>query len=106
MEGELRARTMVDDREVALGTIGVGDFFGEIALLDHGPRSADVIANEDSTVLVISAASIDKIMVESPASAAKFLRALAKYVAGRTRAITKRYEDTIHFSRAAAQVGF
>lgn len=104
LEGELRARTMIDDKESTLSTLGPGDFFGEIALLDHGPRSADVLANKDSTVLKISGEAIQKIVRESPDAAAPFLLALGRSLVGRTRLLTKRYEDTIHFWRAAGSV--
>jgi CRP-like cAMP-binding protein len=104
LEGELRARTVIDGRESTLSTLGPGDFFGEVALLDHGPRSADVLANKDSLVLKISGAAIEKIVRESPQAAAPFLLALGKSLVGRTRNLTKRYEDTIHFSRAAGNV--
>jgi hypothetical protein len=104
LEGELRARTLVDARESTLSTLGPGDFFGEVALLDHGPRSADVLANEDSLLLEISGAAIEKIVREQPQSATPFLLALGKSLVGRTRNLTKRYEDTIHFTRAAGSL--
>ncbi|MDE3054590.1 MAG: cyclic nucleotide-binding domain-containing protein, partial [Gemmatimonadota bacterium] len=37
-----------DGREVILGVLGVGEHFGELALIDDRPRSAHVIAMEDS----------------------------------------------------------
>jgi CRP-like cAMP-binding protein len=42
-----------DGKEVTLNVIGPGEIFGEIALLDGKPRSADVTAIEDTTVLVV-----------------------------------------------------
>ena len=39
-------------------TIGQGDFFGEIALLDFLPRSASVIAEEDCQALVFRALDV------------------------------------------------
>jgi CRP/FNR family cyclic AMP-dependent transcriptional regulator len=42
-----------DGKEVTLNTIGAGEVFGEIALLDGQPRSADATAIEDCTLLVI-----------------------------------------------------
>jgi CRP/FNR family cyclic AMP-dependent transcriptional regulator len=42
-----------DGREVILGILGVGEHFGELALIDEQPRSAHVIAMEDSTLLVL-----------------------------------------------------
>ncbi len=41
------------DREVILTILKAGDFFGEMALLDKLPRSADVVTLEASTVLVL-----------------------------------------------------
>jgi CRP/FNR family transcriptional regulator, cyclic AMP receptor protein len=42
-----------DGAEVVLGTAGVGDVIGEMALLDDLPRSATVTAVDDVTVLVV-----------------------------------------------------
>jgi len=42
-----------DGREIILTTLGPGDFFGEMALLDSEPRSADVTTKEDSLVLLL-----------------------------------------------------
>ncbi len=42
-----------DGKEVTLNVIGPGEVLGEIALLDGKPRSADVTALEDTTVIVV-----------------------------------------------------
>ena len=104
LEGELRARVLVDGKETTLATIGAGDFVGEIALLDHGPRSADVIANADSRLLKISSAAFQKLMREAPALAASFLYGLSKSIGGRLRVLTQKYQDSIHFSRLGSAI--
>jgi hypothetical protein len=104
LEGELRARVMVDDKETTLSTMTAGDFFGEIALLDRGPRSADVIANQDSQLLKISAAAFEKVLHEAPALAASFLYGLSKSIGARVRVLTQKYQDSIHFSRLGSAV--
>ena len=104
LEGELRARIIVDGKETTLSTIAVGDFFGEISLLDEGPRSADVLANTDSRLLKISAEAFDRVMREAPALAASFLYKLSKSIGARVRVLTQKYQDSIHFSRAATAV--
>lgn len=88
--GELRARTMVNDRETILVTFGPGDFFGDMALFDHGPRSADVVANVDSTLLKITSGSFDRLTREAPALATPFLQATARTLSARIRADNKR----------------
>jgi CRP-like cAMP-binding protein len=42
-----------DGREVILGVLGVSEHFGELSLIDDRPRSAHVIAMEDSHLLVL-----------------------------------------------------
>jgi CRP/FNR family transcriptional regulator, cyclic AMP receptor protein len=55
VEGQLRiAVVTADGREVVLGMIGPGSVVGEMAVLDNGPRSADVTAMEPSLVLVLT----------------------------------------------------
>ena len=44
-------------REVILSVFKPGDFFGEMSLLDNQPRSANVIAVETSTLLVLERAA-------------------------------------------------
>src|SRR6266576_2258895 len=54
LEGELRVRLIASGKETILSTLGPGEFFGDMALFDQGPRSADVVANVDSVVLKIT----------------------------------------------------
>ena len=46
-----------DGREVILGVLGVGEYFGELSLIDDRPRSAHVIAIDAVTCLVFSPAA-------------------------------------------------
>lgn len=90
LEGELRARVMTGERETILSTFGIGDFFGDIALFDHGPRSADVLANVDSVVLRLSSVAFERLAKEAPALATPFLQATSRTLASRIRADNKR----------------
>jgi hypothetical protein len=100
LEGEVRVRMMISGKESILTVLGPGEFFGEIALFDHGPRSADVVANLETTMLKISAAGFHKMAVEAPDLAAPFLLAMGRTLTQRIRADNKRYRDTISFARA------
>jgi CRP/FNR family transcriptional regulator len=42
------------ESQTALATLGPGEFFGEMAILDSYPRSASVVALEDTECLVLS----------------------------------------------------
>jgi len=101
LEGELRARLNVMGQETILATLGAGDFFGDISLFDHGPRSADVVANSDCLVVKITAEGFDKLAKEAPEIATPFLRAVGRTLSARIRTDNKRYGDSVKFSRAA-----
>lgn len=90
MSGELRARTMVAGREAILSTFGIGDFFGEMALFDQGPRSADVVANTDSTTLRLSAVKFQQLTHQAPNLATPFLVAVSRTLSSRIRTDNKR----------------
>lgn len=95
LEGELRVRVIKHGKESILATLKAGDFFGEISLLDEGPRSADVVTNDRSTLLKISAASFAKLRREAPSVAEPFLHSLGQILVGRMRILNKRYVDSL-----------
>jgi len=88
--GELRARITMAGRETILATFTAGDFFGDMALFDNGPRSADVVANVDSSLLKISASNFYRLIRETPALATPFLQATTRTLSARIRAGNKR----------------
>jgi CRP-like cAMP-binding protein len=100
LEGELRVRIMVQGKESILATLEPGESFGELTLLDEGKRSADVVANVESTVLRISKEGLKKLFREAPALAAPFLHALGRATAARLRATNRRFEDSLRLSRS------
>jgi CRP-like cAMP-binding protein len=102
LEGELRVRVIRRGKESILATLKAGDFFGEISILDEGPRSADVLANERSTLLKISTASFAKLRREAPALAEPFLHALSQILVGRLRVLNKRYVDSVLMMQSLA----
>jgi CRP-like cAMP-binding protein len=55
-----------------------GDHFGELALLDRGPRSATVRALTDCRLYVLQEASFAAVLNEVPALAQKLLASLAR----------------------------
>src|ERR1051326_7164165 len=54
LSGRIRiSATSPEGREVTLNMIDAGEVFGEIALLDGKPRSADATALEDSNLMLV-----------------------------------------------------
>ena len=73
-----------------------GDYFGELALLDRGPRSATVRALSDTRLYVLGEASFAAVLNEVPALAQKLL-AVAGHPAtprrGRRRSALTAFDD-------------
>ena len=67
-----------DGREVILSVLGEGEFFGEMALIDDEPRSAHVIAMEDSTLVVLRREDFTNILMQVPAIALALLKELSR----------------------------
>ncbi len=65
-------------RKKKLATLGPGQFFGEMSLLDQGPRSATVTAETPMTVYVLDVRSFSTMLDKHPAVARKILRGLAQ----------------------------
>ncbi len=67
-----------DGREVILGVLGVGEYFGELSLIDNQPRSAHVIAMEDASLLVLRRDDFQRRVEASPAVAWSMLLELSR----------------------------
>lgn len=65
-------------RKKHLNTVGPGSFFGEMSLLDHGPRAATVTAGSDMTLLVLDPRQFDSLLKETPSVAYKVMKTLAE----------------------------
>ena len=64
----------------SLGTRGGGDFFGEIALIEHVPRTATVTAKTPVRFFVLTSQAFASLLDHNPGVERKVLRALARRV--------------------------
>ncbi len=93
LSGRLKiSNTTADGREIGLNFVGVGDIVGEIALLDGGKRTADVIALEPSEVLVIDRRTLVPALTEHPLAMLEIVTALCE----KLRIATAIIEDSAH----------
>lgn len=73
---EGRAKATKRGRKVA--SFGRGSFFGEMSLLDNGPRSATVTAETDMQLLVLTSRSFSALIADHPSVSRKVLRGMAE----------------------------
>ena len=60
-----------------IATLNPGQYFGEMALLDRGPRSATIVADSDMTLLVLGQREFSGVLDEIPGLAHKLLSTMA-----------------------------
>ena len=71
--------------DIRLVTFAPGTVFGELAILDAGPRSASVIADDDVICYVLSGEQFAALAGDAPAVAIKLLAGLGRELSGRLR---------------------
>lgn len=77
--GRVKVVLLADDgREVILSLLGVGEYFGELSLIDDQPRSAHVIAMEESALLVLRRDDFRRRVDSSPGVAWALLLELSR----------------------------
>lgn len=63
-------------QKIALAVAGVGEVFGELALLDHGPRSASALALNDCELLSLQREDLLLLFRQTPDAALQLLAAM------------------------------
>lgn len=72
----LSGRARVDRDGQQIGELGAGDFFGELALIEEHPRSATVVASQESDCLLFPAWEFTALLEEHPEVAVPIMREL------------------------------
>ena len=80
-----------DGREVVLNIVGQGGLFGEIAILDGHPRSADAVTLEETDLLVLERAHLLPFLTSNPEALSRLLAVLCQ----RLRQTSEDLEDAL-----------
>jgi sulfate permease, SulP family len=84
-KGRASVHISYDDGDIRLVTFAPGAVFGELALLDRGPRSATITADEDLSGFGLSEASFAGLCKNQPDLGIKLLTALGRELSVRLR---------------------
>ena len=76
----LRGEAAVTRGGRKLSTLGPGDFFGEMALLSRGERTATVTARTDMRVLLVGPRHLEDVLSKEPSMAKPMLEVMARRV--------------------------
>lgn len=95
LEGLAHVRRKVGRREILLGRLEPGGFFGEVTLFDPGPATASVRAVSDVSLLRLERAQLERFIAASPVGGASLLLGLMEEMATRLRRADNRLSDAI-----------
>jgi CRP-like cAMP-binding protein len=93
LRGEVRVRLIIRMEDKTLSTIRAGHFFGEMALFNNSPRSADVIAVTETRLMRVTQHAFKLFIEEIPELASTVLYALASTLTERLVAANGRYQQ-------------
>jgi signal transduction histidine kinase len=100
--GTVRISAVVEQNEPrTLATIGPGDFFGEMAVLDEAPRSATATAESATTALFIDRDQLIDLLEREP----RLALALIRDFSARIRASNQKFLDEILQAERLAAIG-
>ena len=84
-----------DGRAITLATLGTGDIFGELAMLDGEVRSASVESLEDSELLALPAGEVRALLARHPDITVKLVAALVRRLRSANERISRQSFQTV-----------
>jgi CRP-like cAMP-binding protein len=82
---EVKKQTEFKGRQIVLALLSRGSFVGELSMVDEQPRSATVVASEDSELVILRREALDSLMQTYPYIGIKILKGLNRFLAIRLR---------------------
>jgi CRP-like cAMP-binding protein len=95
--GKVKVETDHNGSKVVVAQLKEEDFFGELAIIDNKPRSANIICLENTTCLLLTRDSFSKLMNKYPEIAVQ----MAKSLAARVRATTEKIGTPVTITATA-----
>ena len=93
--GRCRVVAQHGEKTVELAELGPGEIVGELAMFDHQPRCADVVAIEDCILLKVNEGVLRALAGVYPGAAFKFLMGIVREMGLRLRQSNTRYLDSL-----------
>src|SRR5918994_3942545 len=94
--GDLRVtREHSDGRAIALATLGPGDIFGELAMLEGEARSASVEVLSECDLLALPAGDVRRLLAATPETTVKLVVALVRRLREANERISRQSFQTV-----------
>lgn len=86
------------ETKITVAIIGAGSFFGEIGFFDHGERTRDVMAIEETEVMIFNQEVMERLQQDDPLLFASFMFFLTKDICKKLRRILEEHEPLTVFA--------
>lgn len=103
-DGVVHIRRLAQKREMLLGRLGVGGFFGEINLFDPGVATASIYAMKPTLLAFVDYDSLRGFMASNPSVGYKMVSGMMTEMSRRLRTTSARLVNVAYWSSAEASV--
>ena len=103
-DGVVHVRRLAQKREMLLGRMGVGGFFGEINLFDPGVATASIDAMKTTQLAFVNYETMREFMTTNPVAGYKIVSAMMTEMSRRLRQTSARLVNMAYWSSADASV--
>jgi CRP-like cAMP-binding protein len=103
-EGKIALERHFRGQEKRLAVLARGEFFGEMAVLEHLPRSASARALLACRLLVLNGATLDQMVRQSPEIAVRMLRKLSRRLRETDLLLQENFEEAVQEAEGEAVV--
>lgn len=104
LEGEVAVTQSHGQREVELARLRPGRFFGEVALVDDGPRSASVAALQNCTLLRLDRSTLHILAGVQPSAALHLLTAVGRSLVALLRRNNEKVLDLLLAGKSSSSL--
>ena len=101
LDGQVRLRIMVKEREILIAVQEAGGVFGQISLFDGAPRITDAVTDSPVMLFKVTAAAFRQLCRAQPEVATPVLLALGRTLATRIRTDDKHLCEMVAMSASA-----
>ncbi len=102
--GVVHIRRLAQKREMLLGRLGVGGFFGEINLFDPGVATASIYAMKPTTLAYVDYETLRAFLGENPATGYKLVSSMMTEMCRRFRLTSDRLVNMAYWNNSAGAV--
>lgn len=97
-DGVVHVRRRANTREMLMGRIGAGGFFGEVNLFDPGVATATIVAMKTVQLAVVNYTEFRQFMEDRPRAGYQIASGLMRELARRLRATNLRLVNSVFWS--------